>query len=81
MCTRKETLAHILGAPRLDDVMSYNSLPTDVISQWWDLVNRGVQLLNFVRKSVKERHKKRGGRGEGSYNVPQNKLHPSKVVN
>ena len=30
MCTRKETLAHSLGEPCLDDIMSYNSLTTIV---------------------------------------------------
>ena len=28
MCTREDTLAHNLGAPYFDDVMSYNSLTT-----------------------------------------------------
>ena len=28
MCTREDMLAHILGAPYFDDVMSYNSLTT-----------------------------------------------------
>ena len=28
MCTRKDTLAHILGVPCLDDVMNYNSFTT-----------------------------------------------------
>ena len=31
MCTRKDTLAHYLGAPYLDDVISQNEL-TEVIS-------------------------------------------------
>ena len=28
MCTREDTLAHILGAPYIDDVMSHNELTT-----------------------------------------------------
>ena len=28
MCTREDKLAHNLGMPRIDDVMSYNSLTT-----------------------------------------------------
>ena len=28
MCTREDGLAYILGAPSIDDVMSYNSLTT-----------------------------------------------------
>ena len=28
MCTGKDTLAHYLGAPSLDDVMSHNELTT-----------------------------------------------------
>ena len=28
MCTREDMLAHNLGAPYIDDVMSYNSLTT-----------------------------------------------------
>ena len=28
MCTFKDTLAHNLGTPYLDDIMSYNSLTT-----------------------------------------------------
>ena len=28
MCTREDTLTHILGTPCLDDVMSYNSRTT-----------------------------------------------------
>ena len=28
MCTREDTLAHILGTPYIDDIMSYNSLTT-----------------------------------------------------
>ena len=31
MCTRKDGLAHDLGAPCLDDVMSYDSLATIAI--------------------------------------------------
>ena len=27
-CTGKDMLAHILGAPSIDDIMSYNSLTT-----------------------------------------------------
>ena len=30
MCTRENTVAHILGAPYIDDVMSYNSLNNKV---------------------------------------------------
>ena len=28
LCTREDTLAHNLGVPYVDDVMSYNSLTT-----------------------------------------------------
>ena len=28
LCTREDTLGHILGAPYIDDVMSYDSLTT-----------------------------------------------------
>ena len=30
MCTREDTLAHILGAPYIDDVMSHNDLTTNI---------------------------------------------------
>ena len=32
LCTRADTLAHNLGAPYIDDLMSYNSLTT--ITSW-----------------------------------------------
>ena len=31
MCTSEDGLAYILGAPFIDDVMSYNSLTTSVL--------------------------------------------------
>ena len=42
MCTREDTLAHNLGAPHFDDVMSYNSLtasiaPSKMLIGVWDL--------------------------------------------
>ena len=42
MCTHEDTLAHILGAPYFDDVMSYDSLttsiaPSRVLVGVWDL--------------------------------------------
>ena len=33
LCTREDMLAHILGAPYIDDVMSYNSLTTVVYAE------------------------------------------------
>ena len=33
LCAREDTLAYILGAPSIDDVMSYNSLTTRVKSK------------------------------------------------
>ena len=43
MCTRKDTLAHSLGEPCLDDVMSYNSLSTS-----GDLKNYlGIQIMGI----------------------------------
>ena len=32
MCTREDMLAHILGAAYIDDVMSYNSLTTIILT-------------------------------------------------
>ena len=32
MCTREDTLAHNLGVPYFDDVISYNSLTTIVMT-------------------------------------------------
>ena len=31
MCNREDTLAHNLGSPYLDDIMSYNSLTTSTL--------------------------------------------------
>ena len=49
MCTHRDTLAHILGAPFLDDVMSYNSLTTHNFN-WVKMVDfklGGIIWLDF----------------------------------
>ena len=37
-CTSEATLAHNLGALHFDDVMSYNSLTTQILEQNWKLM-------------------------------------------
>ena len=50
LCTSEATLAHNLGALLFDDVMSYNSLTTDILF-WAPFESRNIQhpKTGFVR--------------------------------
>ena len=55
MCTRKDTLAHILGVPCLDDVMNYNSFTTIqyiVIGNKYSMLDENLKHVHFLASSM-----------------------------
>ena len=48
MCTREDALAHNLGAPCMDDVMSYNSLTTILKPNSPTIQNLNKQLPSWI---------------------------------
>ena len=49
MCTCEDTLAHNLGAPYIDDIMSYNSLTTLISLSL--LCNQHTEIIKILDKS------------------------------
>ena len=56
MCTREDTLAHILGMLYIDDVMSYNLLTTQHITMYAKENVQMVKKINFVLMPFKIEH-------------------------
>ena len=57
MCTHEDTLAHILGTPYIDDVMSYNSLTTHLMKKnldclLWILGSEGYNYNPFENPTI-----------------------------
>ena len=51
--TSKDTLAHISGVPSIDDVMSYNSLTTQLLGLSLYLLNHGCSFLLHLCHQVR----------------------------